>query len=240
MSEFRDRIAVVTGGAHGIGASVVRGLAGEGARVHILDLDAQAASSLAAEVDGVAHCVDARDASALQRAFVAIDREEPGIDVLVSNVGGGARRTLENMSVEDWDEAMALNLRSAFIATREVLPGMRRRGGGSIVNVSSIAAHSVSPVSGAAYAAAKAGLLALTRQTAFEWAAQRIRANAVCPGPTRTALTHNSLRSDADFPLGRWTEAGDVAAAILFLASSRASMCSGTVMTVDGAFSLRT
>jgi 3-oxoacyl-[acyl-carrier protein] reductase len=140
--------------------------------------------------------------------------------------------------VADWDETLALNLRSAFIATRGVFEAMRRRGGGSIVNVASIAAHGVSPLGGAAYAAAKAGLLALTRQTAYEWSREHIRANAVCPGPTRTLLTRESRRENADFPLGRWIEPTDIAEAILFLASPRSAMCSGTVVNVDGAVGL--
>lgn len=238
MSELSAAIAIVTGGAHGIGAAVVRCLADLGARVLIVDHDTEAASNLASEVNGTAFPVDASDGSALENVFEAIDGSEPGIDILVNNVGGGPRRTLEQLSIADWDHTLALNLRSAFIATRGVLQPMRRRGGGSIVNVASIAAHTISPVGGGAYAAAKAGLLALTRQTAYEWAPYRIRANAVCPGPTRTPLTQHSTRTDTDFPLGRWIEAADVAAAVLFLASARSAMCSGTVVDVDGALRL--
>ena len=238
MSESPQSIAVVTGGGHGIGAAVVRGLAKMGARVVIVDHDTETANDLADEVGGVAHIADARDATALQSAFENIDRSVPGVDILVNNVGGGPRRTLEHMTVADWDDTLALNLRSAFIATRGVLSAMRRRGGGSIVNVASIAAHNISPVGGGAYAAAKAGVLALTRQTAYEWAKDRIRANAVCPGPTRTALTERSMRTDADFPLGRWIQATDVADAVLFLASPRSAMCSGAVIDVDGAVRL--
>jgi 3-oxoacyl-[acyl-carrier protein] reductase len=234
VTELANAIAVVTGGAHGIGAAVVRGLARAGARIVIVDIDGDAAARLACEVGGSSFAADARDAAGFQEVFERIGRAEPGIDVLVNNIGGGPKRTLAEMSVADWDETAALNLRSAFIATREVLEGMRRRGGGSIVNVSSIAAHDISPVGGAAYAAAKAGMLALTRQTAYEWARERIRANAVCPGPTRTLLTRSSQRSDADFPLGRWIQPEDVAEAVLFLASPRSAMCSGTVVDVDG------
>ncbi len=240
MAELANAIAVVTGGAHGIGASIVRGLARLGARVVIVDLDGAAAERLAHEVGGSSHAADARDAARLQDVFERIDRAEPGVDVLVNNVGGGPRRALATMTVAEWDETAALNLRSAFIATRGVLGAMRRRGGGSIVNVASIAAHDVSPVGGAAYAAAKAGVLALTRQTAYEWASERIRANAVCPGPTRTLLTQGSQRAATDFPLGRWIEPADVAEAVLFLASPRSAMCSGTIMNVDGAVSLGT
>lgn len=239
MSELDGSIAIVTGGAHGIGAAVVRRLAGLGARVVVIDVDGEAAHVLAREVDGIAHAADARDAMALEALFARIDQSEPGIDVLVNNVGGGPRRKLAEMSIADWDETSALNLRSAFIATRGVFAAMRRRGGGSIVNVSSIAAHGISPVGGAAYAAAKAGVLALTRQTAYEWARERIRANAVCPGPTRTLLTQHSQRADEDFPLGKWIEPEDVAEAVLFLASPRSGMCSGTIVNVDGAIGLK-
>lgn len=239
MTEFAGATAIVTGGAKGIGAAIVRRLAAHGARVLIVDFDREAARELAAYVAGVSYVVDARDAAALEAVFREIDRSERGVDILVNNVGGGARRTLEQLSIADWDDTLALNLRSAFIATRAVLAPMRRRGGGSIVNVSSIAAHGISPLGGAAYAASKAALLALTRQTAFEWARERIRANAVCPGPTRTPLTQGSPRSDDDFPLGRWIEGADIAEAVAFLASPRASMCSGTVLNVDGAVSLK-
>lgn len=238
MSDSARPIAVVTGGAHGIGAAIVRELAKTGARVLIVDRDGTAADNLAREVGGIAVRADASDATALQSAFEHIDGSQPGVDILVNNVGGAPSRTLEQMSVADWDDTLALNLRSAFIATRGMLAAMRRRGGGSIVNVASIAAHGISPVGGAAYAASKAGVLALTRQTAYEWAKYRIRANAVCPGPTRTPLTERSTRTDADFPLGRWIEAADVAEAVIFLASDRSAMCSGTVLDVDGGIRL--
>jgi NAD(P)-dependent dehydrogenase (short-subunit alcohol dehydrogenase family) len=238
VPEFAGTCAVVTGGAHGIGAAVVRGFAERGARVLIVDKDGDAAHELAKQIGGVAFAVDVCDAVALENVFAEIERRETGIDVLVNNVGGGPRRKLAQLSVADWEITMALNLRSAFVATRGVLSPMRRRGGGSIVNVASIAAHGISPLGGAAYAAAKAGVLALTRQTAYEWARERIRANAVCPGPTRTLLTADSSRADTDFPLGRWLQPQDVANAVMFLASPSASMCSGAVLDVDGAFSL--
>lgn len=239
MPDHAPTIAVVTGGASGIGAAVVRGLANIGTRVIVIDRDEAAAHKLAQEVDGAALVADACDPAAFASALGHIDRNEPYVDILVNNVGGGPRRTLEQMTVADWDETFALNLRSAFMATRGVLPAMRRRGRGSIVNVASIAAHAISPIGGAAYAAAKAGLIALTRQTAHEWAKYRIRANAICPGPTRTALTAQSSRRDEEFPLGRWIEPADVADAVIFLASDRSAMCSGSVVDVDGGIRLR-
>lgn len=239
MPDRAPTTAIVTGGAHGIGAAVVRGLAALGTRVIVIDRDEAATHTIAQDVDGTALIADAGDAVAFAAAVDHIDRTEPYVDILVNNVGGGPRRTLEQMTVADWDQTLALNLRSAFLASRGVLPAMRRRGRGSIVNVASIAAHAISPVGGAAYAAAKAGMVALTRQTAHEWAKYRIRANAVCPGPTRTALTAQSSRRDEEFPLGRWIEPADVAEAVIFLASDRSAMCTGTVVDVDGGLRLR-
>jgi NAD(P)-dependent dehydrogenase (short-subunit alcohol dehydrogenase family) len=238
MAELAGKLAVVTGGAAGIGEAIVRELAREQARVVIADLDGERAAALAREVGGMSFAVDASDAAAVADLFARIDAQEEGIDILVNNVGGGPRRALEEMTLADWQSSLALNLTSAFVATRAVFDAMRRRGGGAIVNVASIAAHAVSPVSGAAYAAAKAGLIALTRQTAYEWAKYRIRANAVCPGPTRTRLTHASTRVDADFPLGAWVQPVDVARAVRFLASPCAAMCTGAVLNVDGGVSL--
>lgn len=228
------KVAVVTGGAKGIGEGIVRELARAGAGVVVVDLDIEAASRLAAEVGGVAHAADASDPLALSAVFARIDAQQPGIDILVNNVGGGPRRTLDAMSLADWQATLSLNLTSAWVATRGVFEAMRRRGGGAIVNVASIAAHAYSPLGGGAYAASKAGLLALTRQTAHEWARYRIRANAVCPGPTRSELTRASTRQDADFPLGAWVQPLDVARAVRFLASPEAAMCTGTVLDVDG------
>lgn len=232
------KVAVVTGGAKGIGEAIVRELAREGARVLVVDVDIDCAARLATELGGVAHAADASDPQALASVFARIDAQEAGVDILVNNVGGGPRRTLEQMHLADWQHTLALNLTSAYVATRGVLDAMRRRGGGSIVNVASIAAHSISPLGGAAYAAAKAGLVSLTRQTAHEWAQYRIRANAVCPGPTRTELTRASQRQDADFPLGSWVQPADIASAVRFLASPEAAMCTGAVLNVDGGVAL--
>lgn len=238
VGELADRIAIVTGGASGIGAAIAREFAQEGARVLIIDSAIERAEKFAKEIGAFAYAADAAQPAALSAVFARIDAQERGVDILVNNVGGAARRTLEDMRLADWQDTLALNLTSAFVATQGVLNGMRRCGGGAIVNIASIAAHSISPVGGAAYAASKAGLLALTRQTAYEWAKYRIRANAVCPGPTRTDLTLTSSRTDAEFPLGAWIHPDEVASTVRFLASSRASMCTGAVLNVDGGVSL--
>ena len=238
VADLTGTTGIVTGGARGIGAATVELLAKAGCRVWVLDIDGVEASSVAQRVGGIAHQVDARDAVALERFFQGLDADGVAIDILVNNVGGGKPCILSEMTTADWDDALELNLRSAFIPTRGVFPLMRRRGSGAIVNVSSIAAHGISPRGGAGYAASKAALLSLTRQTAYEWARFGIRANAVCPGPTRTDLTISSSRAADDFPLGRWIMPGDVAEAVVFLASPQSGMCSGTFLDVDGAVKL--
>lgn len=235
MTELAGWHAVVTGGAAGIGEAIARALARSGAAVSIVDQDAERAAKVAERIGGLAFAADARDAESWRRVLREIERARAEWDVLVNNVGGTTeRRRLEEISLEDWDECFAVNLRAAFLATQAAFAPMRRRGAGAIVNVASIAAHSVSPVAGAGYAAAKSGVLALTRQTAYEWAVHRIRANAVCPGPTRTELTRDSVRNDADFPLGRWVSPQDIAEAVLYLASPRSAACTGAVIDVDG------
>ncbi len=238
VGEFAGKLAIVTGGASGIGAAISRAFAREGARVRIVDVAIEPAEALASEIGGEAYAADATQPAALAAVLARIDAQEKGIDVLVNNVGGGARGALETLTLSDWQNTLALNLTSAFVATQGVLGAMRRCGGGAIVNIASIAAYSISPVGGAAYAASKAGLLSLTRQTAHEWAKYRIRANAVCPGPTRTDLTRTSVRTDSEFPLGAWILPEEIANAVTFLASSRAAMCTGAVLNVDGGVSL--
>jgi NAD(P)-dependent dehydrogenase (short-subunit alcohol dehydrogenase family) len=234
VSELVGRHAIVTGGAAGIGKAIAQALTQAGAAVSIIDLDGDGAQKVARRINGRSYTADARDASCWRHRFEEIERVCPEWDVLVNNAGGAAAQRLEDISVEDWDQCLAVNLRAAFIATQAAFAPMGRCGGGAIVNVASIAAHSVSPVAGAAYAAAKAGLLALTRQTAFEWAKYGIRANAVCPGPTRTEITSASSRTEESFPLGRWVQPEDVAEAVLYLASPRSAMCTGTSVDVDG------
>jgi NAD(P)-dependent dehydrogenase (short-subunit alcohol dehydrogenase family) len=144
------------------------------------------------------------------------------------------------MPLEEWRRVLAVNLDGMFHCTRAVLPAMKRRGGGAIVNVSSLAGKRVSFHGGANYTASKAGVLGFTRHCAFEFAIHRIRVNAVCPGPVLTPMVR-AVSSEAQIaeiarlvPLGRWVGPEDVAEAIVFLAGPAASMCTGTTIDVDG------
>lgn len=234
------RVAVVTGAASGIGAATVSHLRRAGAQIFALDIDGDALNGMSAAVPtGIIRpiCLDITDMSALEDAARQIVLESGSVNWLVNNAGGGAGMPLVTMRRPHWDAMLALNLTSAFETIRLLRASMPR--GAAIVNVSSLAARYVSPKGGAAYAAAKAGVVALTRQAAAEFAPLGLRVNCVLPGPVRSALTACSRRRDEDFPLGRWVTPDDVAAAIHFLLSEESSMCTGAELVVDGGTSLR-
>jgi 3-oxoacyl-[acyl-carrier protein] reductase len=239
------KVAIVSGGGSGIGAASCRALASQGARVAVLDRDAAAAERIAAEITGrggtaEAQALDVSDREGFARLAAGITEAAGGIDILVNSAGTTVRRMIGEMSAEDWDRVIAVNLTGAFNGIRAVLPHMRARGGGAIVNVASIAGQRISFGGTANYTASKAGLLGLTRHAAYELAPDRIRVNAVCPGPTATAFggavpTKKSKAVRArKIPLGRMCEPEDIADPILFLASHAARMITGVALTVDG------
>jgi NAD(P)-dependent dehydrogenase (short-subunit alcohol dehydrogenase family) len=243
--DFAGKVAVVTGGGNGIGAATCRAFAAQGARVAVLDRDASAAESVAGGVadrggNATAHAVDVADRAAFHVAASKIAEAAGGIDVLVNGAGTTVRQLIRDMRPEDWDRVIAVNLTGAFNGIQAVLPHMRRRGGGAIVNVASIAGQRISLGGTANYSASKAGLLGLTRHAAYELAPDGIRVNAVCPGPTATAFSGaipsaetKALRAQK-IPLGRMCEPEDIADPILFLAGSAARMITGVALTVDG------
>ena len=191
--DFAGKVALVTGGGNGIGAATCRAFAAAGARVAVLDRDAAAAEAVAAEITGrngaaTAHALDVADRAAFAALAAAIAEASGGIDILVNGAGTTVRRMIAEMSAEDWDRVIAVNLTGAFNGIQAVLPHMRRRGGGAIVNIASIAGQRISFGGTANYSASKAGLLGLTRHAAYELAPDGIRVNAVCPGPTATGF----------------------------------------------------
>jgi NAD(P)-dependent dehydrogenase (short-subunit alcohol dehydrogenase family) len=246
MSEdFAGKVVLVTGGGSGIGAATCRAFAARGARVAVVDRDAQAAERVAAEITGrngnaTASPLDVTNREGFTRLAAGITEATGGIDILVNGAGVTVRRMIGEMGAEDWDRVIAVNLTGAFNGIRAVLPHMRARGGGAIVNVASIAGQRISFGGTANYTASKAGLLGLTRHAAYELAPDRIRVNAVCPGPTATAFggaipTAESKAARArKIPLGRMCEPEDIADPILFLASDAARMITGVALTVDG------
>jgi len=243
-NEFVGKVAVVTGGGNGIGAATCRAFAAAGARVAVLDRAAEAAEALAKEIAGrgghaTAHAVDVADRGAFAAAAAEIAEAAGGIDILVNGAGTTVRRMIPEMSPEDWDRVIAVNLTGSFNGIQAVLPYMRRRGG-AIVNVASIAGQRISFGGTANYSASKAGLLGLTRHAAYELAPDGIRVNAVCPGPTATGFggampsEETKAARARKIPLGRMCEPEDIADPILFLAGHAARMITGVALTVDG------
>lgn len=239
---IKQRVAIVTGAGSGIGRATALRLAAQGDRTVLLDRDGAAAKRVATEIGDTASAyavdVDVVDTAAINAAVDKVSEAFGRIDILINNAGGGSGARLLEVDAENWDAMLALNVTSALRLIQAVAPVMARGGGGAIVNVASLAARFASPKGGAGYSAAKAALLALSRQAASELAPSGIRVNSVLPGPTRTELTRASLRTDQSFPLGRWVEAEDIAAAIAFLAGDSARMCTGVELVVDGGFSL--
>ena len=241
--DFTGKIVLVSGGGNGIGAACAHKFAEAGARVAVIDRDGEAARRVAAELGDNAsgHQLDVSDGEAFTRLATDIAAAEGGIDVLVNSAGTITRQTIASMPVADWDRIMAVNLRGPFNGTQAVIQHMKKRGGGAIVNVASVAGRRISFGGGANYTSSKAGLLGFTRHAAYELAPDRIRVNAVCPGPTATGFGGGQVPSAEQkaarakkIPLGRMIEPEDIADAVLFLASDMARMCTGIALDVDG------
>lgn len=232
MSPAR-RIAVV-GGASGIGAATARALAAKGDSVVILDRDAQAAAALAGAIGARALTLDVADAGSVARAFAALEGPLHGLVVSSGVVDTGK---LASLDPARWNEILAVNLTGVFLCCRAALPLLAE--GGRIVTLSSLAARTGGVITGAAYAASKAGVEALTKSMAQELAPRAITVNCVSPGAIDTPMTaphpaEQKARYDAIVPLRRHGRAEEVAAAILFLLSEEASYLTGAVIPVNG------
>src|SRR5215472_11677721 len=243
--DFAGKLVIITGGGNGIGAATCRAFAARGARVAVVDRAKQAAETVAKEIigrggDAMAQAIDVADRAAFSAAAAAVAEALGGIDILVNGAGTTVRRMIPEMGPEDWDRVIAVNLTGAFNGIQAVLPHTRKRGGGAIVNIASIAGQRISFGGTANYTASKAGLLGLTRHAAYELAPDHIRVNAVCPGPTATAFGGAMPSDEAKaaraqkIPLARMCKPEDIADPILFLAGHAARMITGVALTVDG------
>jgi 3-oxoacyl-[acyl-carrier protein] reductase len=243
--EFAGKVALVTGGGSGIGAATALAFARAGAYVAIVDRDAAAAEAVVAAIAArggraAGLRLDVADGPAFERSAAAIAEQAGGIDILVNSAGTITRHTIAQMPPEAWERVLAVNLRGPFNGIQAVLPYLRARGGGAVVNIASVAGRRISFGGGAHYSASKAGLLGFTRHAAYELAPDHIRVNAVCPGPTATRFSGSMPSAEAraararKIPLGRMVEPEDIADAVLFLAGDRARMCTGIALDVDG------
>ena len=246
---LQARIALVTGGASGIGAATVRRLAAEGARVAVADLDDAGARDVAGEVDGLAVEMDVADAASVRAGVAAAEEALGPVDVLVNNAGSDRFAFFVHTDEVLWDFVLGVNLRGTIAVTHAVLDGMQRRGGGAIVNVASEAGR-VGSQGSVVYSAAKAGVIGFTRAVARESSRFGVRVNAVAPGPVDTPLLNAApvelgeigerLRQgmiDATL-MRRIGQPEEVAAVIAFLASADASFVTGQTVNVSGGLSM--
>jgi 3-oxoacyl-[acyl-carrier protein] reductase len=240
-------LAVVTGSARGIGLATARQLGNLGAKVALFDLNEEAVKASAKEladegIEATAHGGDVSkpgDVAALAGLAVAWAGEP--VSILVSNAGILRDRTLKNMTMEEWDEVLRVHLYGGFNALKSVWDAMLENGRGSVVFLSSTA--SVGAFGQGNYAAAKAALVALARVAALEGGRKGVRANAVLPGSTETAMTLSTPKEVRDqwaeqIPLRRWAQPEEIARAIAFLCSPLASYVNGAALFVDGGFTI--
>lgn len=243
--DLTGQVAVVTGGASGIGLAAATAMAEAGARVILADRDANAAGRVVAGLSGAeALALDVTDEAAVAAAFDQVIAAHGGIDILVNNAGLSIRKGLTELELADWQKVFAVNVTGGFLCARAAVPSMTARGGGAIVNVTSIMGLSGGgPYPNPAYQASKGAVVNFTRGLAVELAPMKIRVNAVAPTWVRTPFIDPLMR-DPDklaaieklMPLGRIAEPEEVADAILFLASPMAAMVTGHVLAVDGGF----
>jgi NAD(P)-dependent dehydrogenase (short-subunit alcohol dehydrogenase family) len=254
QAELKGRVAIVTGGAMGIGRAAALALSREGASIVIADCDVEAGRATVAEVaaNGGTALLAETDVSVMadmERMAATALKAFGGIDILVNNAARAIRGVVDEIDEDSWNLVLSTNLSSVWRGMKVCVPHMRQRGKGAIVNMSSVQA--LAGFKGwAAYAAAKGGINALTQQTAVDLAPAGIRVNAIAPGTIMTPLNERIFATDPDpqaliakwnnaHPLGRFGEASEVGEAVLFLASDRSSFITGEILRVDGGLVVR-
>ncbi|MGA1369151.1 MAG: glucose 1-dehydrogenase [Blastocatellia bacterium] len=248
MNRLEGKVALITGGASGIGRESALLFAREGARVVVVDRDEKAGRQtvrLVKEVGGEALFTkaDVSQADDCQRMIKSAEKKFGRLDILFNNAGimHHADDNAVTTSEEIWDLTMNVNARGVFLGCKFGIPALRRAGGGSIINTASFVALMGAATPQVAYTASKGAVLAMTRELAIIHAREGIRVNALCPGPLRTELLMSYLNTEekrqrrlVHIPVGRFGEASEIAQAALFLASDESSFITGSDFVVDG------
>jgi NAD(P)-dependent dehydrogenase (short-subunit alcohol dehydrogenase family) len=242
-----DRVAVITGGASGIGLATARRFAAEGARVVIGDLDPTTGAAAAEEVGGLFVKVNVADKEEVDALFDTAAREYGSVDIAFNNAGISPPDddSIETTELPAWDRVQEVNLKSVYLCSRAALRHMVAQQSGSIINTASFVAVMGSATSQISYTASKGGVLAMTKELGVQFARQGIRVNALCPGPVNTPLLQELFAKDPEraqrrlvhIPKGRFAEPEELAAAVAFLASDDASFITASTFLVDGGIS---
>jgi NAD(P)-dependent dehydrogenase (short-subunit alcohol dehydrogenase family) len=241
------KVAVITGGAGGIGRETARRFAEEGARVCIADLADEPGQETASEIDGIYVHADVTDPDDVQRMYSETAERFGGIDVLFNNAGISPSDddSILETGLEAWERVQNVNLKSVYLCCKYGIPYLLERGGGSIINTASFVAVMGAATSQISYTASKGGVLALSRELGVEFARRGIRVNALCPGPVNTPLLQEIFAKNPEqaerrlvhVPMGRFAEAKEIAGAVLFLASDDSSYVNASTFMVDGGLS---
>jgi NAD(P)-dependent dehydrogenase (short-subunit alcohol dehydrogenase family) len=244
VDRFEGRVAVITGGASGIGRATARRLAAEGATVVIVDLNREAGEELAAQIKGGYICADVTSAADNDAMYAQVHAEHGRIDVAFHNAGISPPDddSILDTGLEAWKRVQDVNLTSVYLGCKAVLPYMIEAGRGSIINTASFVATLGAATSQISYTASKGGVLAMTRELGVQFARQGIRVNALSPGPVATPLLMELFASDPEraqrrlvhIPIGRFAEPEEIAGAVAFLASDDASFITAANFLVDG------
>jgi len=251
MNRLDGKRAIVTGAGSGIGRAIAIRLASEGARVALADLDTEAAESVAAEIDGetLIQRSDVTDAASVEALISGVVSEWGGLDVMVNNAGVGAAATVVDTSEEDYDRMMDVCVRGTFLGMKHAIPAIRESGGGSVVNMSSVAAL-VGIADRALYCAAKGAILAMTRGAAVDHVGEGVRVNCIAPGTVETPWIDRITSGyddpeearknmQARQPHGRFVQPEEIAAMAAYLASDESASVIGACMIVDGGVTAR-
>lgn len=245
---LENKVALISGGARGMGAAEAKLFASEGAKVVIGDILEDEGRKTAAEIgEAGGECLyvglDVTSESAWQKAVAAAVARFGKLDILVNNAGIGRGGTVEETTVELWDIVLDVNAKGVFLGTKAAIPEMRKAGGGSIVNISSISGFTGQAYVSAVYNASKGAVRIFTKSAAVQYASEGIRVNSVHPGPIDTPMTAvrqcdaaAQAESIARVPIGRTGKPDDVAYGVLYLASDESSFITGSELVIDGGY----
>jgi NAD(P)-dependent dehydrogenase (short-subunit alcohol dehydrogenase family) len=241
---LKDKVALITGAGSGIGQQTALLFAREGAHVVIVDVNEKAARDVSASIkNSIAVRADVSKAADCERMVAEAEKQFGKLNVMFNNAGimHGKDDDAESTSEEVWDLTLDINAKGVFLGCKYGIPALKRAGGGSIINTASFVARMGAATPQVAYTASKGAVLAMTRELAIIHARQKIRVNALCPGPLKTELLMAFLNTEAKkqrrlvhIPMGRFGEAEEIAKAALFLASDDSSYITGTDFLVDG------